>query len=216
MQQTISKSLFPNHNQIFFNHFNRSTENVNSMAALLYEAIHSPGADQEQKPQYAQISRLRIVSNEIKREVFTDSGKAFISPFERNDMCDLVTAIDNVAGYINISARRISLYQPEEITPPIKELAGLIVELGEHLENCVNCLSNLKAVDQITELCNQIKTLEHYADKVYNNAVANILISEPNAIELIKHNEILTALETTTDKVEKVTSVIEAIIVKNS
>jgi uncharacterized protein Yka (UPF0111/DUF47 family) len=213
MQQRLYRSAFPNANDIFYNHFNQATENASIMAGLLYEAITT---DDEQKPQYNTINRLRAKSQEITREVFADSGKAFISPFERSDMCDLVKAIDTVAGYINISSRRINLYQPTSITPPIKELAGLIVEICAELERCVDAISNLKNVQVITDSINAIKALEHYADKVYNQAVAALLVEEPNAIELIKYNEILLALETTTDKCEHATNVIESIVVKNS
>lgn len=213
MQQRLFKSAFPNTNDVFFNHFNQATDNVSVMAGLLFEAITT---DDEQKPQYNQINRLRAKSQEITREVFSDSGKAFISPFDRSDMCDLVKAIDTVAGYINISSRRINLYQPTSITPSIKELAGLIVEISAELERCVAAISNLKDTQVITDSINAIKALEHYADKVYNKAVAALLKEEPNPIELIKYNEILHALETTTDKCEQATNVIESIVVKNS
>ncbi|MES2279239.1 MAG: DUF47 family protein [Bacteroidota bacterium] len=213
MQSSLFKSAFPNYNEIFFSHFNQATENASTMAKLLLEAITT---DDEQKPQYNTINRLRAKSQEITHQVFTDSGKAFISPFERSDMCDLVKAIDTVAGYINISSRRINLYQPTSITPPIKELAGLIVESCIELEKCVHLLGNIKGVQAITDSINSIKALEHYADKVYNKAVAALLVDEPNAIELIKFNEILHALETTTDKCEQVTNVVESIVVKNS
>lgn len=215
MQQAVSKTFVPRHNRIFFKHFDDATENVKVMSELLYEALEGTG-DHENRPQYAQIAKLRSLSNEIKRAIFADSGRSFISPFERNDMCDLVTAVDEVAGYINISARRISLYKPLHTSAAMKELAGLIVEMGDCLTKCVQGLTNIKAVDAITESCNHLKTLEHYADKVYGKAVAEILVNETNVIELMKHNEILIALETATDKAERVTTVIEAIIVKNS
>jgi uncharacterized protein Yka (UPF0111/DUF47 family) len=213
MQQRLYKSAFPNVNDLFFNHFNQAAENASIMAGLLFEAITT---DDEQKAQYNTINRLRAKSQEIAHQVFIDSGKAFISPFERSDMFDLAKSIDEVCGYINISSRRINLYQPTSITPPIKELAGLVVELCAELQRCVDALSNIKNVQVITDSINAIKALEHYADKVYNKAVAALLVDEPNAIELIKFNEILLALETTTDKCEHVTNVIESIVVKNS
>ena len=213
MQQPVFKSVLPNYNNIFFNLFNEAADNVTIMAKLLYEAITT---NVEQKPQYNNINRLRAKSQELTHQVYTESGKAFISPFERSDMFSLVKAIDSVAGYINISSRRINLYQPTSITPPIIELAGLIVKACEELEKCVATMSAIRNIMTITEVINNIKALEHYADKVYNKAVAALLIDEPNAIELIKYNEILYALETTTDKCEQVTDIIESIVIKNS
>lgn len=213
MQQRLLHSAFPNANDLFYNYFNNIAENATSMAKLLLEAIIT---DDEQKPQYNAINRLRAKSQELTHQASTDSGKAFISPFDRGDMYSLVKAIDTVAGYINISSRRINLYQPTSITPPIKELAGLVVDICIELEKCVLALGNIKNTQAITDSINSIKALEHYADKVYNKAVAALLTDEPNAIELIKYNEILHALETATDKCEQVTDVIEGIVVKNS
>lgn len=215
MRQTLLSHIFPNYNEVFFNLFAQSAQNTTAMAALLLEAI-TTDSDHDQKQLFVQISRLRVKSQEITHQVFTESGQAFVSPFERNDMCLLVQSIDKVAGYINISARRINLYNLTRITPPIKELAGLIVEITNELEKAVNGMSNLKDTQFIIDTCNNIKSLEHYADKVYNTAVANLLVDEPIAIELIKYNEILLALETTTDKCEHVTNVIESIVIKNS
>ncbi|QKJ31606.1 DUF47 family protein [Mucilaginibacter mali] len=213
MQQRLYRSAFPNANDLFYNHFNHVAENAVEMAKLLHEAITS---DDEQKPQYNAINRLRAKSQELTHRASSDSGKSFISPFDRGDMYSLVRAIDTVAGFINISSRRINLYQPASITPPLKELAGLIVECCVELEKCVHAISDIKNTKAITDCINSVKALEHYADKVYNKAVADLLTGEPNAIELIKYNEILHALETTTDKCEQVTTVIESIVVKNS
>lgn len=213
MQQRLYRSAFPNANDLFYNYFNQVAENATAMAKLLLEAVSS---DDDQKAQYNTINRLRAKSQELTHQVFTDSGKAFISPFDRGDMYNLAKAINDVAGYINMSSRRIHLYQPTSITPAIKELAGLVVETCAELEKCVYALSNIKNAQAITDSINSIKALEHYADKVYNKAVAALLKEEPNAIELIKFNEILHALETATDKCEQVTDVIEGIVVKNS
>lgn len=213
MQQQLFRTAFPNQNEIFYRHFNNAAENASVMAKLLHEAVHS---NEEQKPQYANINRLRAKSQEINHQIFVDSGKSLISPFDRSDMIALVSALDIVAGYINISSRRINLYLPKAITAPIRELSGLIVELCEELEKCVKVINSMKNSQVITDCINSIKALEHYADKVYNKAVAALLIEESDAIELIKYNEILHALEVTTDKCEHVTTVIEAIVVKNS
>lgn len=183
------------------------------MANLLVEAIT---IGDEQKLQFIQINRLRAKSQEITRQVITESGQTFISPFERSDMFELVKAIDAVASLINISSRRVNLYQPATITPPIKELAELIVKTCCELAVCVKALNNIANSKAISDSINKIKALEHYADKVYNNAIAALLTNETDAIELIKYNEILLALETTTDKCEHATNVIESIVVKNS
>lgn len=206
------RSVLPNSNNLFFDHFNQASENACVMANLLVEAIT---IGDEQKLQFTQINRLRAKSQEITRQLINDSGKTFISPFERSDMFELVKALDAVASLINISSRRINLYQPATITPAIKELAELIVKASCELAACVKTLNDITNTKAIADAITNVKTLEHRADKVYNNAIAELLTSETDAIELIKYNEILLALETTADKCEHATNVIESIVVKN-
>jgi len=55
-----------------------------------------------------------------------------------------------------------------------------------------------------------------HADDIFDNAVARLFEDEKNAIEIIKIKEVLSALETATDKCEDVANVLESVIVKNT
>ncbi|WP_158824777.1 DUF47 domain-containing protein [Mucilaginibacter lacusdianchii] len=215
MKTSFFGQMLPDNNHVFYGLFNRASAISANMAKLLYEAV-SQNAIHGQTTHFGQISRLKIEATELKRQVYAVSGKALISPFERNDMYALVTALVNVADYIDISARRINLYTIDVITAPIKELCSLIVQASVQLEKCVHALSNIRHPEPITESCNQIKQLEHYADTVHGKAVAALNAEETDIFQLIKYGEIYAALERTTDKFEHVAYVVESILVKNS
>lgn len=184
------------------------------MAHLLFQLIEG-GPAVDDNAQLNQISRLKQTGNEIKHKVYLASAKAFVSPFERNDMYALASAINNICDYLHISSRRFSLFQTEPATSAIKELAGIIIETCSELEKAVAGLSNLDDSDAIITNCNKIKELEDYADKIHGAAIGAIMATEKNSIEVIKYSEILSALERTTDKCEHATLVIESIIIKN-
>jgi len=69
---------------------------------------------------------------------------------------------------------------------------------------------------KINECCQNINKIESEADRQFRNAITNLFKLESNPIELIKQKEILEFVEETIDKVEDVTEIINAIIVKNS
>lgn len=215
MKTSLLGQFLPDNNQLFYNLFNEASANSTTMAKLLLEAVSS-NSPQEQKNQFNQISRLKIKANDLKRQVYAVSGKAFISPFERNDMYSLVSAIYNVADYIDNAARRINLYAIEVITPPVKELCSLIVDASKALEGCIQALSNLRQMDVIEAGCNQVKQLEYRADMLYDKAVAALNKEENDIFQVLKYSEIFSALEKTTDKCEHATYVIESILIKNS
>ncbi len=207
-------SIFPNSNQVFYDLFNRAVANTSEMATLLNNAVNTTDT-YEQKFQFNHIDKLKNKSYEITHQVFTESGRMLISPFQRKDMCDLAAAIDDVADRIAMASRRINLYDVPKITPPMINLAGLILKTAKALEEAVRAMNNLSNSAQIFELCNNIKQLEYQADTVYNEAFADLLANETDAIQLIKYTDVFMAMETATDSCEDATLVIESILIKN-
>ena len=207
-------SIFPNSNKIFYDLFNKAAANVAEMATLLNIAVNSADLF-EQKYNFTHIDKLKIKSYELTHQVFSESGKSLVSPFQRKDMCDLAAAVDDVADSIAMASRRIHLYDVPEITPPIINLANLIFQTSMELQKAIIAMSNLGNSAHIFELCNNIKKLEFQADTVYNEAFADLLANETDAIQLIKYTDVFMAMETATDSCEDATLIIESILIKN-
>jgi len=207
-------SILPNSNKIFYDLFNKAAANVAEMAKLLDMAVNSKDIF-EQKYSFTHIDKLKIKSYELTHQVFSESGKQLVSPFQRKDMCDLAAAIDDVADSIAMASRRIHLYDVPKITPPILSLANLILQTSTELEKAINAMNNLGNSAQIFELCSSIKKLEYQADTVYNKAFADLLANETDAIQLIKYTDVFMAMETATDSCEDATLIIESILIKN-
>lgn len=206
--------FFRSKNDVFFKLFNQMAANNVEMAKLLYKAVSSD-SDQEIALQFNHINRLKLKGNDLKHEVYAVSSKSLISPFERNDMYALASAVNDVCDSIHVSARRVNLYKLNDLAPAVKELAGLVIEISMELNSCITYLAHLENTDQMMEACNKIKQLERYADQVYDKALTGKWPQETQSIEMIKYTEILAALENATDKCEDAIPVIESIIVKN-
>ena len=69
---------------------------------------------------------------------------------------------------------------------------------------------------KIKESLVRINSIENHADDIFDNAVAHLFENEKDAIQIIKVKEILSALETATDKCEDVANVIESVIIKQA
>ena len=69
---------------------------------------------------------------------------------------------------------------------------------------------------KIREALVRVNTVENHADDIFDNAVARLFEDEKNAVEVIKIKEVLSALETATDKCEDVANVLETIILKQA
>ena len=75
-------------------------------------------------------------------------------------------------------------------------------------------LKNMRKMRDITDSLVRINSIENHADDIFDNAVANLFENEKDAVQIIKLKEVLSALETATDKCEDAANVIESIVVK--
>jgi hypothetical protein len=128
----------------------------------------------------------------------------------------LVSAVDDIVDYINGASKRMELYKVEEMTPAIVKLAELILKGAEELEVAILELKNLKNVTKIKEATVRINSIENHADDIFDMAIAKLFEEEKNAVEVIKMKDVLSMLETATDKCEDAADVINTILIKNA
>ncbi|HEY1023867.1 MAG TPA: DUF47 family protein [Sphingobacteriaceae bacterium] len=201
--------------RIFFPLFEQASANLIHLGEKLKEAVNT-GDEAKRDELYRDIENLEHKGDEITHQIYLELGKNFITPFDREDIHMLASAIDDVADYIHGSATRMNLYKITDIIQPIKDLADLISKACYDVDKAVRELRDLKNIRNIADSCVRINSLENQADKVFDKAVADLFEFEKDAINLIKYKEVLSALETATDKCEDAANVMESILVKHA
>jgi predicted phosphate transport protein (TIGR00153 family) len=199
----------------FFPLFEKDAANLISLGEKLVEALNTDDLTRR-KELFKDIEDLEHTGDEITHQIHLELSKNFITPFDREDIHRLASALDDIADYIHGSASRIDLYQVTEITPPIKELANLILQACQDLNKAIHELRDLKNVRIIADSCVRINSIENQADYVFDKAVSELFMYEKDAVKLIKYKEILSALEDATDMCEDAANVLESILVKNA
>lgn len=212
---SIFQYFVPKDKKVFFPLFEQASSNVVAMATVLVEAVNSANSNTREEL-FKQIDKLENKGDEITHQIYLELGKNFITPFDREDIHSLATAIDDVADYIQGAANRMMLYNVDNINEPIKKLSELILQASVDLEKAVKELRDLKNVRNIADSCIRINSVENQADYVFDRAVGDLFLYEKDAINLIKYKEIYAALETATDMCEDAANVMESILVKNA
>ena len=197
----------------FFPLFESVTANVVLMAEKLIEAIKTKDPELR-KELILEIDKLEHVGDHTSHQIFIELGKNFITPFDREDIHALASAIDDVADYIHGSANRILMYKITNLSEPILKLAELTLDAAIELEKAVKELKDLKNIRTMTDAFIRINSIENQADYVFDRAVADLFENEKDALEVIKIKEVLSALETATDKAEDAANVLESIVIK--
>jgi predicted phosphate transport protein (TIGR00153 family) len=199
----------------FFPLFEQSSSNLIEMAHVLQQIVQQDDVAQR-GDLFNQLEKLEHKGDEITHQIHLELSKNFITPFDREDIHQLASAIDDVADYIHGSANRINLYNVDEITEPIKKLAELITQAVTELDKALKELKNLKNIRAIADSCVRINSIENQADYVFDKAVGELFDFEKDAVKLIKYKEVLSALETATDMCEDAANVLESILVKHA
>jgi predicted phosphate transport protein (TIGR00153 family) len=212
---SIFQYFVPKDKKIFSALFEQAANNVVVMATVLVETVNSTNPDTREEL-IKQIDKLENKGDEITHQIHLELGKNFITPFDREDIHLLASAIDDVADNIQGAANRMSLYRIDDFNVPIKKLSELILQAGVELEKAIRELKDLKNVRNIADSCIRINSIENQADYVFDRAVADLFLYEKDAIRLIKYKEILATLETATDMCEDAADVMESILVKNA
>jgi hypothetical protein len=160
-----------------------------------------------------QIYRIEREGDELTHTILTKLNQTFITPFDREDIHELASKLDDVLDFINASGARLAMYHITAPPPAAGELAAIILKQCQELQKAV---SLMQKNGNILAHCVEINRLENEADLVAQQAIAKLFENEKDPINLIKIKELLEFLERATDKAEDVANVLETVVLKNT
>lgn len=198
----------------FFKLFAQASDNLVEISKTFSEMANAPLEKRQEL--LKKISDLEHVGDELTHQIFTELSTNFITPFDREDISYLASSLDDIVDYIDGSAKRIETYRIDDITPAMKKLCEIIEHSAKEIHIAVSNMKDMSNAVRIREAIVRINSLENHADDVFDTAIADLFDNEKDAIKIMKMKEILSNMETATDKCEDVANVIETIIVKNS
>lgn len=208
----IIKMFMPK-DKVFYQLFEKVADDVYAMSKLLHELVGE--VDYDKRAAIAsKIEDLEHKNDETTHTIFIELGKNFITPFDREDIHYLASALDDIADYIHASAKKIVFYKVNPNDMGIQKMAELVELSCEEVVKAVKELKSMKNIPQITQSVVKINSIENQADDVYDLSIERLFANEADVKEVIKKREIYQVMETATDKCEDAANVIESIIVK--
>lgn len=200
-------------NRIFFELFEQVADNCSKMGALIKDVVAETDFD-KRATLIKMIEDLEHANDELTHSIFTELGRNFITPFDREDIHYLATALDDIADFIYASAKKINFYRVNPNDMGMQKMADLIEQGAIQISIAVRELRDMKNMRNITEALVKINSIENQADDVFDMSIERLFATEPDAKEVIKKREIYQVMEIVTDKCEDASNVIESIIIK--
>jgi uncharacterized protein len=199
--------------RIFYQLFEEVSVTSLEMAVLLKKMVNEREFDVRAEI-LRQIEDLEHKNDDLTHKIFTELSRNFITPFDREDIHYLASAMDDVADYIFASAKKINFYRVDPQHESFTKMADLIMQGCENIKTAVTGLKDMKNMRQITDALVRINSIENQADDVFDHSIERLFATENDAKEVIKKREIYQVMEIATDKCEDAANVIESIIVK--
>ena len=198
------------HKREFFELYTGASTNAVEISRLLVELLeHFPkdGSDLVRR-----IKDLEHQGDRLTHELVDLLNRTFVTPFDRDDMYRLATALDDICDHVDEAADDIGLYGVKVVPPEAKAQADVILRAAVKLDEAIQRLEGFK--DSKRQLI-ELRELEDEGDRLVRDAVAGLFRSGQDPVSIIRWKEIHEQLEEAVDACENAADVLEAILVKN-
>jgi len=201
----------------FYDMFTSSTLHLVKGADLLSEMLSLSGRGPDAGPERHTIAeRMREeehLADDDTHAIIRRVNKTFVTPFDREDIYNLASAIDDVMDFMEEAVDLVVLYEVDELPT----LVGDQVEvLRRSADVTAEAMPRLRSMKDLAEFWIEINRLENAGDKSYRLNLAHLFSGRYEALEVLKLKDVVDSLEAAVDGFEKVANIIEQIAVKES
>jgi predicted phosphate transport protein (TIGR00153 family) len=176
------------------------------LAALLDPQTDIPDlADRMREAEHA--------ADEMTHEIVRRANSTFITPFDREDIYKLASALDDVMDFMEETVDLVNLYGLEHL--PI-DLAPQVEVLQRATQLTADAMPRLRTMKDLEEYWIEINRLENQGDRRYRRVVADLFSGEFKTLQVMKLKDVVDSLEHATDALESVANTVEQIAVKES
>ena len=199
----------------FFELFARHSEAVLAGAIALRAMLEGGDAI---KRNYQTVMDREQDADDVTREVLIAVRRTFITPFDRGNIRDLITSMDNSIDQMQKTVKGIVLFDMTEFTPQMKEMADAIVKCAQLVQEAVPLLRAISSeAVHISDMTAQISALEGRADELHDIGLRALFQTKAKSdpIAFFVGNEVYDHLEKVVDRFDDVANVMHGIVIEH-
>jgi Phosphate transport regulator (distant homolog of PhoU) len=155
-------------------------------------------------------------SDKITHDLMNWLEGTFIVNYDREDIHELASDLDDIIDFMDAAARRISLYNVTEMMPDVVNFTNKLDMACHEAAKAVRAISGEKLNRDVLDICKNIKNYEEEGDRIYHNVLASLFKDGKDPLYVIKFKEILEEMERSLDKCNQTAMNVESIIFKYS
>lgn len=199
----------------FFDHFERHARTLVAGAKTLRSLLE--GGENVSRC-CAEIVRLEHEADTITRDVLLAVRRTFITPFDRSDIVDLITAMDDAIDQMQQTAKAITLYEVTEFDPQMRTMGDLVVQVAEITEKAIPLLRAMSAnAAKLNAASEEITRIEEISDQLHDQGLKDLFRAHRSTdpMAFIVGTEIYGHLEKVVDSFEDVADRVSGIVLEH-
>jgi predicted phosphate transport protein (TIGR00153 family) len=207
------KALLPKEDQ-FFDLFARHSQTLVNGAAALEGMLR--GGD-EIDAYCEKINKHENEADAVTREVMMAVRRSFITPFDRGDIKNLITSMDDAIDQMQQTAKAVTLFEVREFERPMQEMGAIIAHCAALVVRAIPLLqsigTNVATLSAITE---ELTRLEGKVDDLHDLGLKELFLRYRNAntMDFVVGAEIYDHLEKVADRFDDVANEINSIVIE--
>ena len=198
----------------FFGLFARHAEAILDGARALRAMLEGGEAIRRQ---FDNVMRHESEADNATREILIAVRRTFITPFDRGDIKDLTTSMDNSIDMMQKTAKAIELFDIKTFTPEMKAMGDVIVECAVLVQEAVPLLNAISThAARISAIAEKISHLEGQADEMHERGLKDLFArSKSDPMNYITGNEVYDHLEKVVDRFDDVANELQGIVLEH-
>ena len=199
----------------FFDLFARHSETVAAGAEALRAMLEGGDAV---PLHYQTVMDREHDADDVTREVLMAIRRSFITPFDRGDVKDLITSMDNAIDQMHKTAKTIMLFDQRSFTPEQKEMADAIVVAAALVQEAMPLLRSISTNStRISEISERLSQIEGRTDELHDAGLRELYQANlpSNSMAFYVGVEIYDHLEKVVDRFDDVGNEIHGIMLEN-
>ncbi len=201
----------------YFDLFNTHAELIvrggGQLSGLIGALVEAP----DQAAKFADaIDDIERQADKVTHDTLAQLHTSFITPFDRDEIHQLINSMDDILDVIQDVAESMTLYDIQRVPADAKALADVTEQCCNRVQAVVKLLHSMESAPAILKLCHEINELESDADRMLRAAMSKVFREEPDVRQVIKLKEMYELLESVTDRCKDVAGTVEAIVLENS
>lgn len=198
----------------FFELFNQHAQTLVAGAAAL-QGMLKGGPDIQKYCQL--VTQHESEADNITRQVLTAVRRTFITPFDRVDIKNLITSMDDAIDQMEQTAKAVMLFEVEEFEQPMREIGLIIADCANLVVRALPLLQSIgQNVAAITLITEELTKLEGRVDDLHDIGLKELFLKHRNgnAMDFIVGVEIYDHLEKVADRFDDVANEINSIMIE--